>query len=160
MATQLSTLATAANIQTPSTLDQPSKSSFENLKSICELTFEDSVAGRANFPMVVEQLSSAGIVRYDVNLNNKKKTYVPLAGDSIHSDIHLVLQDVNTTFDTLKIVNTIQRAQKGEINYVTFLKEIIDAGCASYSADFVGKFVEYKNIDGSQSHLEHFPRPK
>jgi uncharacterized protein YbcV (DUF1398 family) len=160
MATQLSTPAFGATTQTPVALEPSNPTPLMSIKSICENSFEASVEGRANFPKTVEHLSSVGIVRYTIDLKNKQKSYVTSSGDVIHSDIHLDLQEANTHFDALKIVNAIQRVQRSELNYVQFLDEILNAGCASYTADFIGKFVEYKGIDESQSHVEHFPRPK
>lgn len=160
MASQLSNPAFGANIQTPAVLEQSSSTNLMRITSICEMSFEASVEGRANFPKTVEQLSSAGIVRYTIDLKNKRKTYVTNSGEFILSDIHLDLHDVNTNFDVLKIVSAIQRVQKSELDYVQFLNEILYAGCALYTADFIEKFVEYKSIDARQSHVEHFPRPK
>ena len=116
-----------------------------------------SLAGNIKFPAMVMKLLAAGVERYTVDLVSFTKTYYGVAGE-VHT--------ISFTFDALKVAadfnakeikDAITASQKDLIDYQTFLRRVIPAGCSHYEAFLTGKKVIYLGRDGSY-HIELFPQ--
>jgi uncharacterized protein YbcV (DUF1398 family) len=57
------------------------------------------------------------------------------------------------------VSRAIRAIQRGEIGYDTFLRQIMQAGCASYCVFIKGRKVVYFGRDGD-CHIESFPGPR
>lgn len=116
-----------------------------------------SLAGKITFPEVVGKLSAAGVERYIADLVGLQTLYYGTT-DERHmaclsfSDASAVAR----TFDAAGVKNAITDSQQQKINYQTFLRRIMAAGCGHYEVYISGRKAIYFGRDGSQ-HIELFP---
>ncbi len=120
---------------------------------------ERSLAGTITFPEVVMKLIGAGVERYYTDLVSCKKFYYG-KDDEIHIEpLTCDAIKVTTSFDGSEIKNAITDSQQNRIDYRTFLRRAMSAGCSHYEVFITGKKVIYFGRDGSQ-YTEHFPQGK
>jgi len=118
---------------------------------------ERSLTGTIQFPEVVMKLIEAGTERYICDLVGFKKLYYG-KNDETHADsFNFDALKIAATFDAGEIKNAIIDSQQNHIDYKTFLRRIISAGCCHYEVFLTGKKAIYFGRDGSQ-HTEHFPQ--
>lgn len=111
------------------------------------------------FPQVVARLGRAGVTAYRADLIRLQSAYYD--GDSGIYDHELPLRDgppVAAEFDEANVVAAVRAIQRGEIGYAEFLRQIMRAGCASYSVFFGGRKAMYFGRDGAH-YTEKFPEP-
>lgn len=128
-----------------------------NIKLIDQLLAQ-SLLGQITFPEVVMQLAASGIERYHIDLVGLQKMTYDAIGH--HATSTFTLNDlpaIPTTLDASAVKQAIKNIQEQAINYKTFLKNIMEAGCCHYEVFISGKKVIYFGRDGSH-HIEHFPQ--
>lgn len=108
------------------------------------------------FPDTIRQLSELGIERYYTDLVKMDKTYYSNNTESCVETMAIDnLPTLGKMFDQEKIITAIQQSQQGKIDYHTFLRNIIAAGCASYTVYLNGNKVIYFGRNG-ECHTENF----
>jgi uncharacterized protein YbcV (DUF1398 family) len=108
------------------------------------------------FPEVIRHLSEIGIERYYTDLVRMEKTYYSHSGESYVEHLSIEnLPALANSFDEVKVIEAIRAIQKAQIDYHTFIKNIIAAGTASYTVYLDGKQVIYVGRKG-ESHTENF----
>ncbi|HMS45069.1 MAG TPA: DUF1398 family protein [Alphaproteobacteria bacterium] len=119
-----------------------------------------SLAGKITFGEVVEKLATAGVERYIVDLVGFHKFTYGVSGN------HLIDKfsfngggRVAKHFNGAEVKNAILDIQQGRIDYQTFLRRIMMAGCSHYEVFIAGKKAIYFGCDGSH-HIENFPKHK
>lgn len=125
------------------------------LNELKELSF----AGKISFPEVVKRLIANNVERYIADLVGLKITYFSNDGQVHDASFKLDTHDIAQEFNALEIKSSIKDSQQAKINYQTFLKRIMSAGCTHYEVFIAGKKVIYFGRDGSH-HIELFPSAK
>lgn len=116
-----------------------------------------SAESKITFPELVKRLLEADVDSYDIDLVGKRVTYYDVYDSSLHVGFGLnELPPVHERFDAEAVAQAVKRSQRGEIDYPSFISEIMNAGVSMYTAYLNGRRVVYKSLDG-QSHTEHFP---
>lgn len=116
-----------------------------------------SLAGKITFPEVVAKLASIGIERYHIDLVNFQKTSYDETGNSnVLSFILLNPVKISKNFESSTIKAAITDIQQQNINYSTFLSQIMSAGCSHYEVYIHGKKAIYFGRLGDY-HVENFP---
>ena len=111
------------------------------------------------FPEVVRKLASAGVHAYTADLIALRNTYYGAGGESMDESLPLVKGPPTAdTFDAASIEAAVRAIQHKEIGYAEFLRQIMQAGCASYRVFFGGRKAMYFGRDGS-FYTEPFPTP-
>ena len=128
-------------------------------ENILKETMELSLAGKITFPAVVKKLISNNTERYTADLVAMKKFYYGNSGEIYESTFKLDAPKITLEFDVKEIKNAIQDIQQLKIDYQTFLKRIMSAGCTHYQVFINGKKAIYFGRDGSH-HIELFPLAK
>jgi uncharacterized protein YbcV (DUF1398 family) len=118
-----------------------------------------SLAGTMNFPEVIDKLISTGTERYITDLVGLKKSYYGNQGEAYFTSLDFPVFEVASTFDDTAVKNALHAVQRGDIDYQTFLRRIISAGCCHYEVFITGGKVIYFGRDGSQF-TEFFPAKK
>ena len=128
------------------------------IKDVMRACAEGSDSGRLMFPQVVTKLMAAGVERYHADLQRAEKTfYLPDGGS------HVVACDPVGTrpaeaFSPELVGRAIRAIQAGRIDYKTFCRQIVDAGCVGYFVSIAGRRAVYygRSLD---SLVEPFPAP-
>ena len=116
-----------------------------------------SAESKITFPELVKRLLEEGVDSYDIDLVEKRVTYYDAFDQSLHVEFGLKdLPRVNDHFDAGAVAQAVRRSQRREIDYPTFISEIMNAGVSLYTAYLTGRRVVYTGLAG-QSHTEHFP---
>lgn len=111
---------------------------------------------KVSFPERIKNLSKLNIERYYVDLMKLEITYYSQAGESYVESVHLEnIPTIAMDFNKIKVIEAIRAAQKGEIDYLKFLRDIIAAGTVSYTVYLDGKHVIYVGRKG-ETHTENF----
>jgi uncharacterized protein YbcV (DUF1398 family) len=118
-----------------------------------------SLAEQITFPQVVMKLAEAGVERYIADLVGKKKFSYGTQGETHMGDLAFDNVKIPEQLDAAKVKQAITDIQQGQIKYQTFLRRIMEAGCAHYEVFITGKKAIYFGRDGSQ-HIELFPQVK
>ena len=119
-----------------------------------------SLAGQIAFPEVITKLVGAGVERYLVDLVGRHQHSYGTSGE--HFDALLALPNmplIPANFDVSVLKSTIAEIQQQKIDYMTFLREIMQAGCCRYEVYINGRQAVYFGRNGSQ-HNELFPNSK
>ncbi|MBY0281086.1 MAG: DUF1398 domain-containing protein [Alphaproteobacteria bacterium] len=121
---------------------------------------ELSLAGKITFPEVVMKLAAIGVERYIVDLVGFQKLSYGQKGEFYIKSFSLIDSPmISENFDAEVVKAVIKEIQQQQINYVTFLRKIMEAGCCHYEVYIQGKKVIYFGRDGSH-HIENFPSGK
>jgi len=111
---------------------------------------------KLSFPEVIQHLSQIGIERYYTDLIKMEKTYYSHNGESYVEHISIDnLPTLANNFDEVTVIESIHASQKGQIDYHTFIRNIIAAGTVCYTVYIDGKQVVYVGRKG-ESHTENF----
>lgn len=125
-----------------------------NLINECrQLSFDD----RKAFPVIVKKLTEAGVERYYADLVRLETTYY-WGEESFRAE--LLLKNPETIaeeFSEKGVRDAIHAIQKGEIDYTTFLHQIMQSGSVGYIVYLKGAQVHYLGRKGNLW-IEHFPR--
>lgn len=115
-----------------------------------------SLAEQITFPEVVMKLAEAGVERYIADLVGKKTFSYGRQGETHTGDLAFAERFIPEQLDAAAVKQTIGDVQQGRIKYQTFLRRIMEAGCAHYEVFITGRRAIYFGRDGSQ-HIEEFP---
>lgn len=116
-----------------------------------------SLAEQITFPEVVMKLAEAGVERYIADLVGKKKFSYGKQGETHIGDLAFENIAIPEKLDAAAVKQTITDIQQGRIKYQTFLRRIMEAGCAHYEVFITGRRAIYFGRDGVQ-HIEEFPK--
>lgn len=116
-----------------------------------------SLAEKITFPQVVMKLAEAGVERYIADLVGKKKFSYGSEGETHTGDLAFDGVTIPEHFDAAAVKQTIADIQQGRIQYQTFLRRIMEAGCAHYEVFIKGRRAVYFGRNGMQ-HIEEFPQ--
>jgi uncharacterized protein YbcV (DUF1398 family) len=109
------------------------------------------------FPVVVQKLAGAGVHAYTADLIALRNTYYGADGESMDELLPLEKgPSIADTFDAARIETAVRAIQHKKIGYAEFLRQIMDAGCASYRVFFGGRKAMYFGRDGA-FYTEPFP---
>ncbi|MDX2073016.1 MAG: DUF1398 family protein [Alphaproteobacteria bacterium] len=116
-----------------------------------------SLAEQITFPEVVMRLAEAGVERYIADLVGKKKLSYGKQGETHMGELAFEDTAIPEQFDAKAVKQTITDIQQGRIQYRTFLRRIMEAGCAHYEVFITGHRAVYFGRNGAQ-HIEEFPK--
>lgn len=109
------------------------------------------------FPLVAQQLASAGVASYTADLITLRKTYYDAAAESVDESLPLTnTPTIAAHFDLDAVQAAVRAIQRKEIGYAEFLRRIMQAGCCSYQVFFNGRKAMYFGRDGA-FYTEPFP---
>jgi uncharacterized protein YbcV (DUF1398 family) len=109
------------------------------------------------FPVVVRELSSAGVHAYTADLVALRKTFYGADSESFDEPLPLAQAPaVAQAFDIAGVTSSVRAIQRGELGYAEFLRQIMQAGCASYRVFIDGRKAMYFGRDGD-FYTELFP---
>jgi uncharacterized protein YbcV (DUF1398 family) len=115
-----------------------------------------SQEGTITFPEVVGKLIGAHVESYHADLYRREKTYYLPSGESHIEPLEIPSPTVAEGFSADGVEQSIRAIQRGEINYMEFLRRIIAAGCASYFVCITGRRAIYFGRTGDH-YVEPFP---
>ncbi|MBL8687367.1 MAG: DUF1398 family protein [Alphaproteobacteria bacterium] len=119
-----------------------------------------SLAGKITFGDVVAKLGAAGVERYIVDLVGFHKLSYGVSGNYHMASLPLNgIAKVAKHFNGSEVKNAILDIQQGRIDYQTFLRRIMMAGCSHYEVFITSNKAIYFGCDGSH-HIEFFPKHK
>ncbi len=124
----------------------------QNIKDVIDL----SLKGAIKFPAVVSRLLADGIESYHVDFVRGENRYYAPNGESHVEAVPHDFPPAAQEFSADAVRASIQRVQAGEIDYVRFSEEVLQAGCVFYIAYLTGKRVVYFGREGD-FHIERFP---
>ncbi len=108
-------------------------------KEVAEL----SAAGKIHFGEVVGRLMKAGIERYHADYSRMENTYYAPHGGSIVVPMHHEPMPIAQEFSPAAVEAAVRQAQRGEIMYPQFTRQVLAAGCVGYFVQITGKRVQY-----------------
>jgi uncharacterized protein YbcV (DUF1398 family) len=115
-----------------------------------------SAAGKIHFGEVVGRLMKAGIERYHADYSRMENTYyTPDGGSTVVLMTH-GHAPIAYKFSVAGVESAVRQAQKGEIMYPEFTRQVLAAGCVGYFVQITGKCVQYLGRNG-EIHTEWFP---
>lgn len=117
------------------------------------------VKSGADFPQLVQDLKSVGVIHYDNYVSDGRTTYFGkndfvLEGEPKAPSIKV---NVNSFVDKLK--HSIAIHQQGQTDYPTFCKQAADAGVEKWTTHLVEMTVTYFNKQGDKLRVEPIPQP-
>lgn len=115
-----------------------------------------SDSGTMAFPRIVQALSAAGVERYHADLVRAEKTYYLPDGRSATIANDEVAEIPADSFCAAGVEAAIRASQAGAIDYKTFCKRVVGAGCVGYHVSLAGRRAVYYGRTGDL-HVEWFP---
>lgn len=115
-----------------------------------------SVQGKIGFGEVVVRLMRIGVERYHADYSRIEKTYYMPDGESFVVPLGRGPLQVADEFSPNGIEAAIRLIQRGQIDYVEFLKRTCEAGCIGYFVQITGRQVLYFGRRG-EVFVEPFP---
>ena len=117
---------------------------------------ELSAKGKIHFGEVVGRLMKAGIERYHADYSRKENTYyAPDGGSAVVLMVHGHAR-IADQFSAVGVEAAVRQAQRGEIMYPEFTRQMLAAGCVGYFVQITGECVQYFGRNG-EIHTEWFP---
>ncbi len=108
------------------------------------------------FSEVIRRLTEIGIERYYTDLIRLEKTYYSHTGESYIESMPIENKPkVADIFNETSVIKALHSIQKGDIDYPTFIRNIIAAGTVSYTVYIDGKKVVYVGRKG-EAYTEKF----
>jgi uncharacterized protein YbcV (DUF1398 family) len=111
---------------------------------------------RITFGEVVGRLIAAGVERYHVDLIRGESTYF-MPDDPSH---RVTYKPVDTrpadAFSADGVLAAVRSIQAGRTKYLTFCRQIMDAGCVGYLVSMQGRRAVYYGRSG-ETYVEPFP---
>lgn len=117
---------------------------------------EGSDAERLTFPEVVEKLVTAGVERYDADLQRGEKTYYLPDGESLILASDAYDGRPARDFSAAGVEAAVRAIQAQRIKYREFCARIADAGCVGYLVSLAGRRAVYYGRTG-EAYVEPFP---
>jgi uncharacterized protein YbcV (DUF1398 family) len=118
-----------------------------------------SAAGKIHFGEVVSRLLNAGIERYHADYSRGENTYYTSDGSSCVVPMEQEHTPIAQEFSATGVEAAVREAQRGEIMYPQFTRQVLAAGCVGYFVQISGKCVQYFGHHG-EIHTEWFPGAK
>lgn len=115
-----------------------------------------SAAGRIHFGDLVARLMSAGIERYHADYTRMEVTYYAPGGGSCVEPMEHGPASIADAFLAPQVEAAVRQAQRGEIMYPQFTRQVLAAGCVGYFVQISGRRVQYLGRNG-EIHTEWFP---
>lgn len=145
-------------------------STIKNIKQAQTKVF----AKKIDYPQYIELLVKAGVTGYYVDIVKNCVTFYGTGGEAyVEQRQGAPFEKLRSgLFDALRIKTAILDAQKGSIDYGTFLKQIFDAGIVAYDVNcrdrkikYIGESENYKEKIGQTAEPEvkkmaHKPKKK
>lgn len=111
---------------------------------------------KLSFPEKISELSKIDIERYAVDLVKNEVIYYSHNCETYTESTDVQYQGaLAMNFDSKRVIEAIRANQQGQIDYQTFLRDIITAGVVGYTVYLDGKQVIYFGRKG-ESHTEIF----
>ncbi len=102
---------------------------------------------------------AAGIERYHADYTRMETThYTPEGGSCVVPMAHEPGSSART-FSAAQVEAAVKQAQRGEIMYPQFTRQVLAAGCVGYFVQITGQCVQYFGRNG-EIHTEWFPDAK
>ena len=114
-----------------------------------------AAARKINYPQLVDRYLKAGITRYEVEVATHRITYFATAGEAHVEQGPVPQVDVPGAYRMDHLRSAIADAQKGLIDYLTFLKRIYEAGILRYESNLRSREIRY--MGEKQIYKEHIP---
>jgi len=118
-----------------------------------------SLVGSITFPEVVMRLAQTGVERYIADLSGRLKLSYGVHGETHTCALAFDGPEIAATLDAAAIKSAITDSQQQKIDYQSFLRRVMVAGCCHYEVFITGRKAIYTGRDGSQ-HIELFPTAK
>jgi uncharacterized protein YbcV (DUF1398 family) len=118
-----------------------------------------SAMGKIHFGDAVGRLMKAGIERYHADYSRSEITYYTPDGGSFIAPVEHEPMPVAHEFSAADVEAAVRQAQRGEIMYPQFTRQVLAAGCVGYFVQIAGKCVQYFGRNG-EIHNEWFPGVK
>ncbi|TAJ85576.1 MAG: DUF1398 domain-containing protein [Reyranella sp.] len=111
---------------------------------------------RITFGEVVGRLIAAGVERYHVDLVRGESTYFMPDGRSHRVTCEALGTRPADSFAADGVLAAIRSIQAGRTKYLTFCRQITEAGCVGYLVSMQGKRAVYYGR-GAETYVEPFP---
>ncbi len=110
------------------------------------------------FPEVVKRLKAIGAESYRADLYRREKIYYMPNGEShvVHGAERMRDTTVADEFSEAGVTAALKAVQRGDIDYVEFLRRSMAAGCCAYTVHVTGRCAIYVGRRG-QFLSERFP---
>lgn len=115
-----------------------------------------SLSGKTNFGETVMKLKEAHVERYIVDLIGSNQLTYSTNGEYLLAPLKFVNPSKpSKSFNGPSVKKAIQESQQKKIDYPTFLRAIMAAGCCHYEVYIHVRKAIYFGCDGSH-HIENF----
>jgi len=111
---------------------------------------------RITFGEVVGRLIAAGVERYHVDLVRGESTYFMPDGQSHRVTYKTVDSRPADSFSAEGVLAAVRSIQAGRTKYLTFCRQIMEAGCVGYLVSMQGQRAVYYGRSG-ETYVEPFP---
>lgn len=111
---------------------------------------------RITFGEVVGRLIAAGVERYHVDLVRGESTYFMPDGRSHRVSYEALDARSGDVFSADGVLAAVRSIQAGRTKYLTFCRQIMDAGCVGYLVSMQGRRAVYYGRSG-ETYVEPFP---
>lgn len=108
------------------------------------------------FGEVVGRLSAAEVERYHVDLVRGESIYFMPGGQSHRVSYNALDTRPADAFSADCVIAAVRSIQAGKTKYLTFCRQIMDAGCAGYLVSMQGRRAVYYGRSG-ETYVEPFP---
>jgi uncharacterized protein YbcV (DUF1398 family) len=116
---------------------------------------ELSASGKIHFGEVVARLIQAGIERYHADYSRMETTYYTPDGGACVLPMNHEPTPIAEAFSAAGVEASVRQAQRGEIMYPQFTRQVLAAGCVGYFVQITGQCVQYFGRNG-EMHTERF----
>ncbi|HUX27874.1 MAG TPA: hypothetical protein VMV39_03765 [Terracidiphilus sp.] len=117
-----------------------------------------SEQGKISFSEVVRKLTQAGVERYHTDLCCEEHVFYMPNGETHAEPLGLLTEPIAAEFSDAGVEAAVRAIQRGEIQYMEFLRRIMQAGCVGYFVLLAGRQTQYFGRKG-EMHVEKFPAP-
>lgn len=111
---------------------------------------------RITFGEVVGRLMDAGVERYHVDLVRGESTYFMPDGQSHRVTCKAIDTRPADAFSPDGVQAAVRSIQAGKTKYLTFCRQIMEAGCVGYLVSMQGRRAVYYGR-GGETYVEPFP---
>lgn len=111
---------------------------------------------RITFGEVVGRLIEAGVERYHVDLVRGESTYFMPDGQSHRMTYEAFDTRPAEAFSADGVLAAVRAIQAGKTKYLTFCRQIMEAGCVGYLVSMQGQRAVYYGRSG-ETYVEPFP---
>lgn len=115
-----------------------------------------SLQGKISFPEVVGRLTVIGVERYHCDYSRRENTYYLPDGDSYVVSMEHSPVAIAEEFSAQGVEAAVREIQRGQIDYLEFVRKTAEAGCIGYFVQIAGRRVIYFGRNGDMQ-VEMFP---